>query len=70
MVKRKSFYERREENYYKNMNFARREKFMLRIFWIKETLILRISGSKKRSFLTQEIGRKIFPYYLRSLSDS
>ena len=29
MVERKSFYERREENYYKNMNFARREKFML-----------------------------------------
>ena len=33
MVKRNlSFYERKKRNYYKNMNFARKEKFILWIF--------------------------------------
>ena len=48
-------------NYYKNMNFARKEKFILWIFGMKKTLILWVPGSKKKSFSTQEIGRKIFP---------
>ena len=38
----------------------RKEEFMN--FRIKEKLILQISGGKKRSFSTQEVGRKIiFP---------
>ena len=39
-------------------------------FWEKERLILRISGSKRRSFSTQEIDRKIIiPQFLRNLHD-
>ena len=39
-------------------------------FRIKEKLILWISGSKRRSFSTQEVGGKmIFPRYLRNLCD-
>ena len=54
MVKRsRSFYEKKR-NYYKNLNFARKEKFILWMFWKKETLILWISGSKRRSFSTHE----------------
>ena len=34
----------------------RKEEFMN--FWIKEKFMLRISGGKKRSFSTQEVGRK------------
>ena len=33
----------------------RNEKFILWIFWIKEKVILRISWSKRRSFLAQEV---------------
>ena len=40
----------------------RKEKFILRISWIKEKLVLWISGSKTRSFLMQEVVKKIiFP---------
>ena len=39
-------------------------------FRIKEKLILWISGSKKKSFSTQEVGRKIiFLSYLQNLHD-
>ena len=39
-------------------------------FRTKEKLILQISGGKKRSFSTQEVGRKmIFPSYVRNLHD-
>ena len=39
-------------------------------FWVKERLIWRISGSKRRSFSTQEIDRKIIiPQFLRNLHD-
>ena len=39
-------------------------------FWVKERLILRIFGSKRRSFSTQEIDRKIIiPQFLRNLHD-
>ena len=37
----------------------RNGKFILGIFEIKEKLILWISGSKRRSFSTQEIGKKL-----------
>ena len=45
----------------KNHEFARKEKLILRIFRIKETLMQWISGNKMRSFSTQEVGRKNFP---------
>ena len=58
-----------KERNYKNMNFVcakgkfilrRKEEFMN--FRIKEKLVLWISGSKKKSFPMQEVGRKmIFP---------
>ena len=35
-------------------------KFHIINFWIKEMLILWISGSKKRSFSTQDVRRKVF----------
>ena len=63
-----SFYERKNI-YYKNMKFARKEKFILWIFQMRKTFILWISGSKRVSFSEQEVGRKIFPYYLRNLHD-
>ena len=44
----------------RKVHIKKKEEFM--DFRIKEKLILRISGSKKRSFSTQEVGRKmIFP---------
>ena len=61
MVKRNKFLWKKERNYCKNMNFARKGKFISWIFWIKETLVLWISGSKKRSFSTHEVDRKFFP---------
>ena len=46
----------------------RKEEFIN--FWVKEKLILWISGSKRRSFSMQEVGRKmIFPQYLQNLHD-
>ena len=63
-----SFYERKkllqkqELRIKGKLILRRKEKFMLRTFWIKKKVILRISGSKRRSFSTQEVGRKmIFP---------
>ena len=60
-----------KERNYKNMNLHKtctKGKFKLRkkeefmIFGIKEKLMLWISGSKKKSFSTQEVGsKKIFP---------
>ena len=49
------------------MNFSRKKKFILWVVWIKETLTLWISGRKKRSFSTEEVGRKIFSEHLRNL---
>ena len=52
----------RKEDYYKNniaQNERRKEKFILWIFGIKKKLILLISGSKRRSFSTQGVGRKM-----------
>ena len=63
MVKRNiSFYERKtERNYYKNMNFARKEvEVILWSFGVKETLISWIYASKKISFSTQEVDTKSF----------
>ena len=49
-----------EKNYYKNMNFTQKKEFMN--FRIKEKFMLWISGRKRRSFPTQQVGRKmIFP---------
>ena len=60
---------KKERNYYKNINFARKEvhikkkgKTHIMNFFDKGKLILWISGSKRRSFSTQEVDRKmIFP---------
>ena len=50
MLKRNiHFYERKKETT-QNMNFARKEKFVFRILWIKETLILWIFQDRRRSF--------------------
>ena len=48
------------KNYRKNMDFARKEKFTLRNFWISKTFILWISWSERKTLSTTEIGRKIF----------
>ena len=44
-----------------------KEKVHIMNFSEKKTLILWISWSKKGSFSTQKVGRKIFPQYLRNL---
>ena len=67
--KKHKFLWKEQRNYYKNMNFARKKKFILWIFRIKKTLILWISGSKKRFFSTQEVGRKIFLSIYENLHD-
>ena len=61
------FYERKKKNTIKTYP-STKGKFTLRTkegfmnFWIKEKLMLRVSGGKRRSFSTQEVGRKIiFP---------
>ena len=51
---------KKEKNYRKNTDFARKEKFILRNFWISKPLILSISWSKGKTLSTKEIGRKIF----------
>ena len=51
---------KKEKNYRKNMDFARKGKFILRHFWISKTLILCISWSERKNLSTKEIGRKIF----------
>ena len=63
-----SFNEKKKVNYYKSTNFCTKAKFILSrkkglwMFLGKEQLILWITGSKRISFLTQEIGKKmIFP---------
>ena len=50
------------------MNFEQKEEFILSNFEMKNTSILWISGSKRSSFSTQEISRKIFPFF-RNLHD-
>ena len=63
MVKKTRFYERKKKNH-EDITFHER-KVMLRrkkgfmSFWIKEKLMLRVSGGKRRSFSTQEVGRQI-----------
>ena len=54
-----SFYDKKR-NYYKNMNFAGKEKFIL---WIsdKKNLDIMDFWSKRGSFSTQTVDRKIFP---------
>ena len=53
-----------------NGKFTLRRKEEFINFPIKEKLILRNSGGKRRFFSMQEVGRKmIFPWCLRNLHD-
>ena len=61
-----SFYERKKKILQNKelstkgkFKLKRKEKFILLIYRIKEKLVLWISGSKRRSFSTQEVGRKM-----------
>ena len=75
-LKETTFYEKKKE-IIKTWTFAHKESSYKEetksswIFWVKEKLILWISGSKGISFSTQKIGRRmIFPEYLRKLHDA